>query len=653
MAKQTDTLLLELRADISDLQSDLNKATRSIKGFGKQTTGSFGAITAAAKRMAGPLAAAFTITGLTRTVNQLVDAADSIGKSADKIGLSTTELQEWRYAAERNRVAANTLDMAVQRFTRRTAEAAQGTGEAKAALEELGIELLDTEGNLRRPEELLLDVADAMEKVESQGDRVRIAMRLFDSEGVAMVNVLRGGSSALREMKQELADVGGIIDEDLIRNTEELKNATAELDTAWRGFSSTLILEAAPAMASVTNWGTWLVQSIAGLKNLEKPQVLPDLALIEEEMRIRQEIARLEKMEAGNRSRWSAEYTAQHDARKAELRKELEAHLEQQTAEQLALKAKREEEEAAAKLADELRQLNEERAEAAKYIREFTAELLKEPLDLASQRRESFGGRLDLEYESQLQLLGAMEEVEDAFEGLDIFDRWSKQQIRAFNNMKSAIESGWEQLWVSLADSDMTGAERWKAIQNSILQAGLRTASELTIAWIMSEETRAMFTQANVAKVVVAMATEISARLSAAAAAIAQAIGSLFAWFASLGPWGIAAATASAAGLIATFAGLKSQLGFEKGGLFGKGQTAFLEGAGPELVAPVGDFFTAVAGLTGARERDLREGRSVGGSSGPSMVFNITAMSGADVQRAVERDVIPALKRARNRGRNW
>lgn len=653
MAKQTDTLLLELRADISDLQSDLNKATRSIKGFGKQTTGSFGAITAAAKRMAGPLAAAFTITGLTRTVNQLVDAADSIGKSADKIGLSTTELQEWRYAAERNRVAANTLDMAVQRFTRRTAEAAQGTGEAKAALEELGIELLDTEGNLRRPEELLLDVADAMEKVESQGDRVRIAMRLFDSEGVAMVNVLRGGSSALREMKQELADVGGIIDEDLIRNTEELKNATAELDTAWRGFSSTLILEAAPAMASVTNWGTWLVQSIAGLKNLEKPQVLPDLALIEEEMRIRQEIARLEKMEAGNRSRWSAEYTAQHDARKAELREELEAHLEQQTAEQLALKAKREEEEAAAKLADELRQLNEERAEAAKYIREFTAELLKEPLDLASQRRESFGGRLDLEYESQLQLLGAMEEVEDAFEGLDIFDRWSKQQIRAFNNMKSAIESGWEQLWVSLADSDMTGAERWKAIQNSILQAGLRTASELTIAWIMSEETRAMFTQANVAKVVVAMATEIGARLSAAAAAIAQAIGSLFAWFASLGPWGIAAATASAAGLIATFAGLKSQLGFEKGGLFGKGQTAFLEGAGPELVAPVGDFFTAVAGLTGARERDLREGRSVGGSSGPSMVFNITAMSGADVQRAVERDVIPALKRARNRGRNW
>jgi len=246
-----------------------------------------------------------------------------------------------------------------------------------------------------------------------------------------------------------------------------------------------------------------------------------------------------------------------------------------------------------------------------------------------------------------------MEEVEDAFEGLDIFDRWSKQQIRAFNNMKSAIESGWEQLWVSLADSDMTGAERWKAIQNSILQAGLRTASELTIAWIMSEETRAMFTQANVAKVVVAMATEISARLSAAAASIAQAIGSLFAWFASLGPWGIAAATASAAGLIATFAGLKSQLGFEKGGLFGKGQTAFLEGAGPELVAPVGDFFTAVAGLTGARERDLREGRSVGGSSGPSMVFNITAMSGADVQRAVERDVIPALKRARNRGRNW
>jgi hypothetical protein len=45
--------------------------------------------------------------------------------------------------------------MALQRFTRRAAEAAHGTGEAKDALAQMGIALRDQSGNLRRSEDLL------------------------------------------------------------------------------------------------------------------------------------------------------------------------------------------------------------------------------------------------------------------------------------------------------------------------------------------------------------------------------------------------------------------------------------------------------------------------------------------------------------------
>jgi hypothetical protein len=43
-------------------------------------------------------------------------------------------LQELRFAAKASGIEHQTLDMALQRFTRRAAEAAQGTGEAKDAL---------------------------------------------------------------------------------------------------------------------------------------------------------------------------------------------------------------------------------------------------------------------------------------------------------------------------------------------------------------------------------------------------------------------------------------------------------------------------------------------------------------------------------------
>jgi hypothetical protein len=89
-----------------------------------------------------------------------------------------------------------TLDAALQRFTRRTAEAAQGTGEAKDALAQMGIALRDQDGHLRRSEDLLADVADAFARIEDPAERVRLAFKLFDSEGVALVNLLSDGSGA-------------------------------------------------------------------------------------------------------------------------------------------------------------------------------------------------------------------------------------------------------------------------------------------------------------------------------------------------------------------------------------------------------------------------------------------------------------------------
>jgi hypothetical protein len=96
--------------------------------------------------------------------------------------------------------------MALQRFTRRAAEAAQGTGEAKDALAQMGIALRDQSGNLRRSEDLLADVADAFARLEDPAERVRLAFKLFDSEGVALVNLLRGGSDALDEMRERARD---------------------------------------------------------------------------------------------------------------------------------------------------------------------------------------------------------------------------------------------------------------------------------------------------------------------------------------------------------------------------------------------------------------------------------------------------------------
>jgi hypothetical protein len=94
-------------------------------------------------------------------VDRSISAADANGKTADKIGVGVEALQELRFAAKASGIEQQTLDMALQRFTCRAAEAAQGIGEAKDALAQMGIALRDQSGNLRRSEDLLGDVADA------------------------------------------------------------------------------------------------------------------------------------------------------------------------------------------------------------------------------------------------------------------------------------------------------------------------------------------------------------------------------------------------------------------------------------------------------------------------------------------------------------
>jgi hypothetical protein len=186
-----------------------DRASGGLKGLGRQAE----LLRTGIRTLGGALAGVATVGGLAALVDRSLSAADAIGETASKIGVGAEALQELRYAASLAGVEQQTLDMALQRFVHRVAEAANGTGEAKDALAQIGIALRDQSGNLRRSEDLLGEVADAFSRIEDPAERVRLAFKLFDSEGVALVNLLRGGSGALEEIagyRMRSATPGGL-----------------------------------------------------------------------------------------------------------------------------------------------------------------------------------------------------------------------------------------------------------------------------------------------------------------------------------------------------------------------------------------------------------------------------------------------------------
>lgn len=197
------------------------------------------------------------ITSVKSLTTSFAALGDQTAKTADKLGLGVESLQELRFAAERSGVGTQTFDVALQRLTRRAAEVAQGTGVAKDAFEQLGVSVTDSAGNVKESDELFKELAGAFQNVETQSERVRLAFKLFDTEGVALVNVLNQGSEGLDEFSKRARELGFIIGEEAARNSERFVDAQTDLglaiDGVTNGISQRLLPSLTEFVVNLTN----------------------------------------------------------------------------------------------------------------------------------------------------------------------------------------------------------------------------------------------------------------------------------------------------------------------------------------------------------------------------------------------------------------
>ena len=167
--------------------------------------------------------------------NQSRQTLDSLAKTSAKLGVGAEHLAAMRYAAGQAGMSVQSFDTALQRMIKRISYAAQGQGEGLKAFEQLN---LDAKELIKlTPEKQLRAIANAFQKVNSQTDRVGLAARIFDSEGVAIVNTLAGGSKYLDDMLAKLKRLGGLFSTVELAAVEKMNDSFEDLkiaiDSAW------------------------------------------------------------------------------------------------------------------------------------------------------------------------------------------------------------------------------------------------------------------------------------------------------------------------------------------------------------------------------------------------------------------------------------
>jgi hypothetical protein len=252
MATKVGEIEVAVIARLDKLEKDLNTVKRKSQEAEEASKGSMARVSAAASKMGKQLliagAAMATVAGaraMGRAIKSSIDFADNLGKTASKLGVTTDFLQEMRFAADQSGVSIQTADMALQRFARRAAEAAVGTGEAKGALEQMRIELRDGEGQLRSTEALFSDAMKALGDIEDPAEKLRLAFKLFDSEGAALVNMAEG----FKRLQKEAREMGIVLDQATIVKAEEAKGKIDALSMVMDTQLKTILIDLAPLLA--------------------------------------------------------------------------------------------------------------------------------------------------------------------------------------------------------------------------------------------------------------------------------------------------------------------------------------------------------------------------------------------------------------------
>ena len=195
--------------------------------------------------------------GLASSTAQL---GDDVAKTADKLGIGIETLQELRYAAERSGVATSAFDSSLEKMTKNIGLALEGTGAQKDALDALGLSADDLATML--PEEALGLIADRMQGVTTQAEKAAIANDIFGRSGIGMLNMLRDGSSGLRNLRDDARRTGYVLSEQAARDAEVFQDTLLDTQLIMKGLKNTVGAELMPIVTqSMRRVGDALVEN--------------------------------------------------------------------------------------------------------------------------------------------------------------------------------------------------------------------------------------------------------------------------------------------------------------------------------------------------------------------------------------------------------
>jgi hypothetical protein len=240
-------LSVNLSIDSAELHTGATAAERRVE----KMRGKFGAVAKGLAGFGAALVGSFAIGEIGSAISRGLEYASSLGEVAQQLGVTTSELQKYRYMASQVGLEQNEMDAGLAKLTRTMGEAQQGSKPIVDAFNRLGISVEELRG--KSADEVMRMIADGLKGVADPAQRAAILVDLFGRAGQKLAPLLAGGSEGIDQLSEAYRKLGIEISPESIAKADDAKDKMAALKQVLEGRIAGVVAENAGAIVKFTD----------------------------------------------------------------------------------------------------------------------------------------------------------------------------------------------------------------------------------------------------------------------------------------------------------------------------------------------------------------------------------------------------------------
>lgn len=239
------TLAVNLIARTSAFEKGMGRSRKRLSFVQRQAMATRAAILSMAKGMIF----AAGVGGMGILIKRSFDTIDAVAKMSDRLGIATEDIIAFGHAAKITGMDTAGMNKALETFVRRIGEVRLGTGQAKVALEKLGL-TADELANQKLADNFQL-IAEKISKMENASDKAATAYFLFGRQGQQMLNFLNMGARGLDVFRAEVDRLGLSFSRLDAAKVEMANDAMVRLKARFTGLAQTAAIQLAPVIDTI------------------------------------------------------------------------------------------------------------------------------------------------------------------------------------------------------------------------------------------------------------------------------------------------------------------------------------------------------------------------------------------------------------------